>query len=349
MFPLRFRRALVPVISLLDRSETEPGDRPSQEQEQTRFPEFPWDLRTLIAVFPQDAPFRFLNLNITLGLTGVPFDQVKNWEGSDPKDAFDLQFCLQGKDDDAVTYKKYHSVSEELDYRPGDVYFKLGEQLSFEGRWPSHRIHYRQPEQNLDISLELDSWPGFQWWAYSPRIYCHYTSFCDGRLSWKSKGKEGTLEATVLHDHGWGRNLLPFRTPLKVFRYEVLSLPGQDIAISLWTEGPGKMELRNVGLVRRGKEPILFMKRYECRVLEWETFENYAGVPCRVPRRWIGTQRGNKGEFRYEAERRTEPRPILGQGFLYGFDYQGRVTGTGLPAGDVEGAGYVEHMGFVQK
>lgn len=348
MFPLGFRRALVPVISLLDRSDTAPADRPSPEQEQTRFPEFPWDLRTLISVFPQDAPFRFLNLNITLGFTGVPFDQVKNWKGSDPKDAFDLQFCLEGKDSEAVTYKKYHSVSRELNYRPEDVHFKLGEQLTFEGQWPSYRIEYRQPGQDLNISLELDSRPGFQWWTYSPRIYCHYTSFCQGRLAWQWKGKEGTLEVPVLHDHGWGRNLLPLRTPLKVFRYEVLRLPRQDTAISLWTEGPGKMELKNVGLIRRAKEPILFMKHYTCRAIEWETFDNYAGVPCRVPKRWIGTQSGSRGEFRYEAERSTEPRTILGEGFLYGFDYQGRITGAGLQAEDVEGKGYVEHLGFVQ-
>jgi hypothetical protein len=348
MAPFRFSRVLAPVISLLDRSSTEPKKRPTTDQERTRFPEFPWDLRTLILLFPQDAPFRFLNLNVTLGLTGVPFDQVKNWVGADPKEAFDLQFCLEGKDS-VATYKKYHTVSRDLSFRTDTVSFKLGEQLLFEGRWPEYRVRYRQPEEDLDISMQLDSWPGFHWWAYSPRIYCHYTSFCDCRLEWRWKGSDGALSVPALHDHGWGRNLLPLRTPLSVFRYEVLRLPGGDFALSLWTEGPGGLELKNVGLIRWGREPALFMKHYECEVLDWEVFDNYAGHPCAVPRRWVGTQRGEASEFVYEAERTSEPRNIFGGGFLYGFHYKGRMTGARMPSEMVEGSGYVEHLGFAKR
>jgi hypothetical protein len=339
---------LAPVIRLLDRSSTEPRRRPTTDQERTRFPEFPWDLRTLIIVFPQDAPFRFLNLNVALGLTGVPFDQAKNWADSDPKEAFDLQFCLEGKDS-AATYKKYHAVSRELSYGTDMVSFKLGDRLLFEGRWPEYRIRYSQPEEDLDLSIQLDSWRGFHWWACSPRIYCHYTSFCDCRLEWRWKGADGALSVPALHDHGWGRNLLPVRTPLRVFRYEVLRLPGGDFALSLWTEGPAGLELKNVGLIRQGKEPALFMKRYECEVLDWEVFDNYAGHPCAVPKRWVGTQRGDTAEFVYEAERTSEPRTIFGEGFLYGFDYKGRMTGAGVRSDNVEGSGYVEHLGFARK
>ena len=84
MFESAFRRALLPFLSLLDRSATAPNEQPSPDEERTRFPEFSWDLRTIIMVLPEDAPFRFLNLNTVLGLTGVPFDQVENLRGSDP-------------------------------------------------------------------------------------------------------------------------------------------------------------------------------------------------------------------------------------------------------------------------
>ena len=348
MAPFRFSRVLAPGIRLLDRSSSEPNGQPAVDQERTRFPEFPWDLRTLILLFPQDAPLRFLNLNVTLGLTGVPFDQVNNWVSSDPKEAFDLQFCLEGKDK-AATYKRYHTISRELSYRTDAVSFKLGERLLFEGRWPEYRVRYRQPEEDLDLSMQLDSRPGFHWWVYSPRIYCHYTSFCDCRLEWRWKGADGALSVPALHDHGWGRNLLPMRTPLRVFRYEVLRLPDGDFALSLWTEGPGGLELRNVGLIRWGREPVFFMKHYECEVLAWEVFDNYTGRPCHVPQRWVGTQSGEASEFVYEAERTSEPRNIFGEGFLYGFDYKGRMTGTRVPSKMVEGSGYVEQLGFARK
>ena len=91
------------------------------------------------------------------------------------------------------------------------------------------------------------------------------------------------------------------------------------------------------------------MKHYTCEVLAWEIFDNYAGVPCRVPQRWVGTQRGEVTEFVYEAKRNSEPRKIFGQGFLYGFDYQGQMTGALAPSVRMEGSGYVEHLGFAQK
>ncbi len=346
MLPSSLRRTVVPIIKGLDRSATALNNRPSPQEEGTRFPAFPWDLRTLIMVFPEGAPFRFLNLNTLLGLTGVPFDQTENWHGSDPGDAFDLQFCLEGKDRH-VTYKKYASVERDLVWSPDALHLKLGNRLLLEGGWPSCHIRYSQPEDDLDLTIHLESWPGFQWWFCSPHLYCHYTTFCDARLQWQWKGASGLLEGVALFDHGWGRNLLPLRVPLRVFRYEVMRLPEGASAVSLWTEGPGGLELKNVGLIRPDRQPIRFMKRYECRVLEWDVFENYAGRPCQVPTRWIGTQWGEPGRFRYEAVRRTEPRPILGEGFMYGFEFQGNWTGA---SGDRnQGTGYVEHLGWVGK
>lgn len=348
MLQYLLRRVLIPIIGLLERSATAPHDQPSPREEGTRFPEFPWDLRTIIIVFPPDAPFRFLNLNVLLGMTGMPFDQTERWNGSDPKDAFDLQFCLEGRNRYA-TYKQYHSIARELDYRPNAVQFRLGERLHFEGRWPSYQIRYNQPEENLRLTIELDSWEGFHWWAYVPRIYCHFTSFGHCRVEWQWNGDSGVLESPALHDHGWGRNLLPLRVPLKVFRYEVLLLPegmfesSEGFAISLWTEAPGGMELKNIGLLRWDRRRSQFMDRYECQILEWDTFDNYAGQPCRVPRRWLGRLRSNGDEFSYEARRKTEPRPVLGEGFLYGFDYQGQWSGS--PGKKIEGEGYVEQLG----
>ena len=337
-------KALLPLIRIADRSGKVPNDQPSREQETTRFPVFPWDLRTIIMVFPDHAPFRFLNLNTTLGLTGVPFDQRKNWNHSDPKDAFDLQFCLEGGNEHA-SYKQYHSVARELEYRHGEVLLKLDDRLHFQGDWPDYRIQYRQPDNGLEVSLRLVSWPDFHWWLYSPRLYCHYTSFCDCRVEWDWNGAKGALDLPALHDHGWGRTLLPLRFPLRVFRYEVLRLPLDQLAISLWTEGPARLELKNVGLIRKEKQSPPQVQPYHCQVLEWETFPNYAGLPCRIPNRWVGTQQGKAGTFVYEALRMTEPRPILGEGFMYGFDYQGILNNPGLPVEDVKGSGYVEHLG----
>jgi hypothetical protein len=332
------------LLGLVDRSATAPHEKPLPAEEGTRFPEFPWDLRTIIMVFPPDAPFRFLNLNTLLGLTGVPFDQVERLGGLDAKDAFDLQFCLEGRERHAV-YKQYHSIDKELEYKTEAVRFKLPERLFFEGAWPSYQIQYRQPEEDLSLSIKFDSRDDFHWWAYVPGVYCHYTSFCDCAVEWQWSGKSGTIETLALHDHGWGRNLLPIRLPVNVFRYEVMRLPEAGSAISLWTEGPLGMELKNVGLLRPDQKPGWPMERYECEVLEWEAFDNYAGKTCRVPRRWLGRQKGDGREFSYEAERATEPRPIIGNGFIYGFDYQGELTGTA--GGKIEGEGYVEQLGLL--
>ncbi len=338
------KQALMPLIKRLDRSEEALNARPSFYEETTRFPKIPWDLRTIIMVFPPDAPFQYLNLNVLLGLTGVPFDRKDLWQGKDPKDAFDLQFALEGKDK-FVTYKNYHSIQKELSYRQDEVYFKLGERLLFKGKWPDYRIEYTQPEVDLEISMDLTSWPEFHWWAYFSGLYWHYTSFYDCHLEWKWDNDKGSMDVVGLHDHGWGRNILPIRVPLKVFRYEVMRLSGDTFGVSLWTEGPFGLKLKSVGLVRRDHQPIIFMKQYDCQVLEWGNFTNYAGLPCRVPMRWIGKQTGDQGSFTYEAKRTSEPRAILGEGFLYAFDFHGDLSGFGENSGKIEGEGYVEQVG----
>jgi hypothetical protein len=343
------RRALTPILGLLDRSSTAACRRPEPAEDGTRFPDFSWDLRTIILLFSPDAPLRFLNLNLLLGLTGVPFDRMDDLGGLDPKDALDLQFCLEGRGR-AATYKRYHSIARELSYRPEVVEFRLGERLRFEGAWPAYQIQYRQPEAQLSLSLHFDSLQDFHWWAKAPRFYCHYTSFGKCRVEWQWESDGGVLELPALHDHGWGRNLLPLRVPLKVFRYEVLRIPNgteraDGLAVSLWTEGPLGMRLKQSGLLRRDPEGARITTRYECRVLEWETFDNYAGAACRVPRRWLGRQIGSGAGFEYEAQRSTQPRALLGNGFLCGFDYQGVWRG---PAEEkLEGEGYSEQMGFL--
>ena len=343
------RRALTPILGLLDRSSKAACQRPEPAEDGTRFPEFAWDLRTIILLLPPEVPLRFLNLNLLLGLTGVPFDRIGRLGDLDLEDAFDLQFCLEGRARHA-TYKRYHSISRELSYCPEAVDFRLGDRLRFEGAWPTYRIQYRQPEADLWLSMKLDSWQDFHWWAKAPRLYCHYTSFADCRVEWQWGSESGVLDVPVLHDHGWGRNLLPFRVPLAVFRYEVLripSTPGQQggFAVSLWTEGPCGMTLKQSGLLRRDRERRRVANRYECRVLEWDVFGNYAGTACRVPRRWLGRLFGSGVNLEYEAQRSTEPRAVLGNGFLCGFDYQG--VSRGDTTDKLEGEGYAEQMGLL--
>ena len=344
---LSARRALTPLLALLDRSSGAAHQRPSPSQDGTRFPEFPWDLRTIILLFPPQAPFRFMNLNLLLGLTGAAFDRPEELGALDGGDAFDLQFCLEGRGR-CITYKRYHSIARELSYRPGAVEFRVGERLHLEGAWPAYRIRYRQPEEDLSLTLHLDSQEDFHWWAYAPRLYCHYTSFCSCRMEWQWQSARGSVEVPALHDHGWGRNLLPLGVPLRTFRYEVLQLESRGrspsgLGLSLSTEGPYGIELKKSGVLRWGQERCSPMDRYQCRMLEWESFEDYAGRPRRVPRRWLGRQLGGGAEFAYEAERSTRPRAVLGNGFLFGFDYRGNLKGPVERA--LEGEGYGEQLG----
>jgi len=341
------RRALLPILGLLDRSSKAAHQRPDPADDGTRFPEFPWDLRTLILLFPPEAPFRFLNLNLLLGLTGAPFDRPDQLGDLDASDAFDLQFCLEGRKRSA-TYKRYHSIARELSYRPAAVEFLLGKKLCFEGSWPAYRIRFRQPEAELSLTLHFDAQEDFHWWACAPRFYCHYTSFGRCRMDWQWESEKGALEVPALHDHGWGRNLLPLGAPLRSFRYEVLQVRSaaenaNGFAISLWTEGPLGMVLKQSGVLRWDQGPSRTMNRCERRVLEWETFDNYAGRPCRVPRRWLARQIGSGAELEYEAQRSTPPRAVLGNGFLYGFDYRGILSGPATQ--EFEGEGYAEQMG----
>ena len=335
------RRALAPALSLLDRRRDQPTVAPTPQEEGTRHPELPWDLRTLIVVFPPGGSWRFLNLNIVCGMTGTPFDQYERWTGP-PRDAFDLQFCLEGEGE-GITCKRVHSVADDLRSVPGVVDLQLGERLTFEGQWPCYHVRYHQPEDELDVDVRFESWPQLRWWARAPgQAYSHYTSFGRVAVDWRWKGQEGSVETSGLHDHGFGRNLLPLRLPTSVFRYEVMRLSNEDTAISLWTEQAG-LDLRSVGHLRRGVEGSHGLESYGCEVLEWTAHEDWMGRPRRVPRRWLGHQQGAEGSFRYEAQRSSEPRAVMGDGFVSGFVFEGQ--GTGIFPERCEGPAYVEQFG----
>ncbi len=337
------KNALQPIIHLLDRSKKEQAERPTALQEGTRFPRSPWDLRTVIIVFPKDSGFRYLNLNTTLGLTGVPFDQVKNISGLEPADCFDLQFCLQAEDG-YTSYKKYHSVCRDISYTPGKVHLELAGRLFYQGEWPAYSILFHHPEEELSVKMELDSWQGFQWWFYAPALYCHNTTFAYARLEVEQHGERIAMTTPALHDHGWGRNLLPLRPGVGVFRYEVMRFGESGHAISLWSEAPLGLRLKNIGLVRPDEKNLFYPAGYNCDVLEWEEHQNYAGCTVRVPAKWRGFQEGKALSFTYEALRSTEPLPLLGEGLIYGFDYQGRLTGAMDKR--IKGRGYVEQLGL---
>lgn len=345
MRPRPWSRALAPLLPRLHRAATAPSERPTEAQDATRSPGLPWDLRTLILVFPADAPFRFLNLNLSLGLTGTPFDQPERWRGRPARDAFDLQLCLEGRGE-ALTYKRYHSIAAELRQGPGRVALALGDRVRLEGGWPDYRLRYHQPEADLELNARLTARPGLHWWADLGDRYGHYTSFADCELSWRWGPRSGRHEQLALWDHGWGRTLLPLRVPLRVFRYEVLRLPDGGVLASLWTEGPGRLELECAGAWRPAVAArSQRIERYRCEVHQADRFANRAGATRRVPRRWTGSLTAPGGSFSYEAVRRTEPRPVLGDGFLYAFDYQGHGRGDGVPTGTVAGEGYVEQLG----
>ena len=84
--------------------------------------------------------------------------------------------------------------------------------------------------------------------------------------------------------------MLPIRAPLKVFRYEVLRMPGDDYALSLWSEGAGSVTLKNIGLLWYREENggrMVPMENYNCRVLEWDVFDaagKYLGMVTMPPK-----------------------------------------------------------------
>lgn len=324
----------------VDHWQDAPAEVPTHDEETTRFPRFDWDLRTLIAVFPPETPFRFLNLNITTGLTGLPLD--RNERPMRAKDAFDLQFCLEGRERTA-SYKAYHSLAGEVEVREDAVDFSLPGRLRFTGSWPSYEFEYDQPEEALHLEARFESTPGFHWWVRVPRAYSHYTSFAQARLRWSWGARSGEVSVPLLHDHAWGRRLLPVRLPVRLFRYEVLRLPDAGFAISLRCEGPGGLPLRATGLLKSAGETRVVMDRYDCEVQRWDRFDDYLGKTRRMPGRWTGTLRRGKESFVYEATRATQPRPVLGNGALVAFDYTARdgIFGTG----EIQGEGYAEQFG----
>lgn len=310
------------VASLLDRLDggARLGAGPPRH-DGTCFPRAAWDLRTLIVVFGPDSPLRYLNLNTTLGLTGLPFDQV---QAVDARDAFDMQVCLEARDG-AAQYKRTHSIQHEVRFDPGVANVALGKLLAFDGAWPRYRVRFR--DGGLDLDLVFDAAGPVQHWARAGRVYSHYSCFGACRGTWRRGDARGDVDAPALLDHGFGRRARGVAARLlRRFRYEVLRLPDGTLAAGVVTEAPGGVVLRSAGVVHDASAP------FEHAVLRTERFANFAGASRAVPAEWTA----RLGTLAYRARRTTPPRAVLGDGFLTGFDYD---------AGNFSGEGYAEQLG----
>lgn len=355
-------RALIWALDRLDAPLRRRATAPSPRSDATRHPGCAWDLRTLIALFPRPDRRHFLNLNTVLGSTGACFDRAPP-DGLAPSEVFDLQFCLEDGDD-TLSHKRGYAIGDEVRSVPGSLSIDLPGRLRFVGSWPRYDVRFEQPEDAFALELRLEAWRGTHIWARLPGLYSHYTSFGTLRGRWSRGEERGSFELPALHDHGWGRNSHVLRDPLSSFRYEVLELPPGGYAIALDARGPLDAPLRRSAALRWDRTHGVTMDRVHHCVDAWETFENYLGTPCRVPHAWSSRLRGPAGELAYRAERVTTPRPIVGDGFLYGFEYRGtwspssRRTSsahawaglfaeapTGPERVEIEGRGYAEQMG----
>lgn len=258
-------------------------------------------------MFGPDEPLRFLNLNLTLGLTGLSFDQCTG----DPDDVCDVQLCLEGRE--WVALEKRCSTRQDV-----------GEVLAFHGAWPHYQVRFRSRKVELDLAY--DAVLPVQHWARAGRLYSHYTCFGRCRGTWRRDHARGTFDTPALLDHGFGRRARGFGRLLRRFRYEVLRLPDGAFAIGLVTELPGGVTLRRAGLLR-GEAA-----RYEHEIIQSERFANVAGASRAVPAAWAA----RVGPLAYHARRSTPPRAVLGDGFLYAFDYD---------TADFSGEGYAEQLG----
>ncbi len=324
--------ALASLLARLD-GGARPGVGPPR-RDATQFPRAAWDLRTLIVVFGPDAPLRFLNLNLTLGLTGLPFDQ--HADGLEARDAFDLQLCLEGRGRAALC-KRTHSIRGDVRFTPGAARVALGDLFDFDGAWPHFLIRFRQPNDALELELDFDAAGPLQHWAHAGRIYSHYTSFGTCRGTWRWGDQRGDIDSPALLDHGFGRRARAAGRLLRRFRYEVLRLPDGAAAIGLVTEAPGGVVLRRAGVVRE------VAADFEHEVARCERFANHAGAMRAVPSEWVGRLVSPAASLEYRARRATPPRAVLGDGFLTGFDYD--AEGTGALPRRFSGEGYAEQLG----
>ena len=322
-------------------STTATPGAPAPDEDGTRVPAAAWDLRTLIAVLPPGAPWSYLNLNVTVGLTGTPFDRPRRWRGP-PSDALDFQLCLDGPAG-AVTWKRYYSVAAEATVRPGVIDTRLGDRLRVVGRWPECRFEVSVPEKDLELQAAFHGWPDIQWWTRVPPIYTHYTTFGACRLTWRHGARRGAADAAAAHDHGWGARPPVLQAPRRRFRYEVLPLPGGGAAASLWADGPLGLRVRRAAAVRA--LPTWDRAQWRCasEVLEWAVVPNAEDQPCRVPRRWTVWLTAPDRAMQYEAQLATSPQPVLADGVMYAFDFEAR--GSALPGGALGGVGYAEQFG----
>lgn len=338
------------MANILDRSAQKISEYPTSIEDLARFPECDWELRTIIIIFPPSSPFHFLNLNLTQGLTGFPVWDLPSLYGeSDPKKGMDIQFALQYKDGETVSYKNYVFPDRKTE-QPNNPLFHYPGRVELSGKWPDYTLKYHQEEAELTVDLKLTTLPYLTWWASSyGHLYHHYTSYAEYKGTITHGEIEESIKGSLLFDHAWGNHFLngwfkqPF--PLSLFWYEVLSLKAGEYSIALQLNGTKGIPIRQDGNLRlKANHQNIRLPQQQITIDQWKPCQNILDQRIDYPAAWQTELSDGDNYLSYKAEALNTPAPVMGEGVILGFKYRGKRGSSSQSSKSIQGYGYLEYV-----
>jgi len=306
-----------------------------------------WDGWFAIAVFPREAPVRWMKAHFyhcTCRPGRTPFAAVEGF-----RDRGEIMLAWAGGGRVEVRRRDLDPGVPEAETAPLRV--ERAGRFRLAGEAPRYAMDFSIPEEKARVRFDFEAgWP--IWWSRWGGLLQYAGQHAAVRVEGTGAPPGPAPGGLGVMEHVCGASLpfdftraLPFHYHWDVLAFHTPGSPTDSAAgLSIGRGGETLLELRAAArLPGRQAEAVRGLR---VRYLETEVRQDRRGADFLVPVRWQGELRWPDGRFRYEARAATPLAGVIPAGGMLGFDFSGAWSAPGGGRREWEGTGFCEYGDF---
>lgn len=310
-------------------------------------PRAAWDGWFAIAVFPPDAPWRWLKAHLFHRACRPGRHPLAVFEGMDAASELTIMYA----DSHGATILRRDLDLTGLRSVAAPFLVEAPDRFRFGGEAPHYTMDFYLSEENARAAFHFTTgWP--IWWSRWGRMLHYAGQHARVEADFEHAGRRfsgvglGVMEhvcgaampvdVTRLAPLHWHWDVLSFAAPVDPF--------ASAAGLALGMGGHTRVRLR--ASLRLPDEKQRAMRGLHIRYRELSEEPGPDGRPIAVPQTWEGVMTDRHGEFHYQARRATPVAKVVPGGGFLGFDFTAEWRPRSGATRPLSGAGFCEYGDF---
>jgi len=313
-------------------------------------PRASWDGWFAIALFPPEAPLRWLKAHLFHRACRPGRHPLAVFEGMDAVSELVIMFA----DTRETTISRCDLNLTKLQSTTSPFCVEAPNCFRFAGETPQFTMDFRLPEAQTRASFRFTTdWP--IWWSRWGRLLHYVGQHAMVTAELERAGRKIMHSGLGVMEHVCGAappfdvtRLAPLHWHWDVLSFTTPDDPGASAAgLALGLGGRTRVRLR-AGLRLPG-EKARALRGLDVRYLEFSEEPGPDGRPIAVPQAWEGVMNNRRGELRYEARRATPVAKVVPGGGFLGFDFTAEWRPPRGASRPLSGVGFCEYGDFMRR